>query len=195
MMNATKKTIIAIAVVAGIGGSVAAIPSFAEGPGSAPGASDGHKMGGGWMGRDHFRIAAADRVEARLAYAKVLLKITDAQTKQWNAVADFMRKQAKDREARMQAMMQAHQNGAKPDPLEMLQRRQEMLTKAAAGQAEFIAVVKPLYASLSDDQKKVAGVLLHPHGGGFRHHGGFGGRGGHGGPDGHGGPAGGPPPK
>jgi hypothetical protein len=140
----------------------------------------------------HHGPMASERVEARIAYAKTALKITDAQTKQWNAVADVLRKQAKDRDATMQEMRGMHD--MKMTAIDRLDQRQNMLTKAAASTAEMLAVAKPLYATLSDEQKQTADELLMPKWGkgrwGHEGHGPEGhGPGGHG-PDGHGpGPA------
>ena len=45
----------------------------------------------------------SERVEARLAYLKTALKITDAQQPQWDAFADTLRKQARAADERMKA--------------------------------------------------------------------------------------------
>src|SRR5258705_197158 len=45
----------------------------------------------------------SERVEARLAYIKTALKITDAQQPQWNTFADALRKQAAEGDKRIQA--------------------------------------------------------------------------------------------
>src|SRR5688572_14330210 len=44
----------------------------------------------------------SERVEARLAYIRSALKITDAQQAQWNAFAETLRNQAKAADQRMQ---------------------------------------------------------------------------------------------
>src|SRR5687767_9804228 len=44
----------------------------------------------------------SERVEARLAYIRTAMKITDAQQPQWNAFADSMRKRAAERTKRME---------------------------------------------------------------------------------------------
>jgi len=147
----------------------------------------------GMEGPAHHWPSASDRVEARIAYAKTALKITDAQTKQWNAVADLLRKEAKERDAEMQAR-RGMNHDVKMTAIDRLDQRQKMLTKAAASTAEMLAVAKPLYAVLSDEQKQTADELLMPKWGkgrwGHEGHGPEGqGPGGHG-PDGHGpGPA------
>jgi hypothetical protein len=131
-----------------------------------------------------------ERVEARLAYVKTALKITDAQQAQWNAYADLQRKQAAEREAKMREWRSkmadhrkqmaenkgAHEH-ARPSAVERLDRAQKMHAHAIERLNAQLAAIKPLYASLSDEQKKVADVVLVP-----QHRGGrFGGRGhGHG---------------
>lgn len=127
-----------------------------------------------------------ERVEARLAYVRTALKITDAQQPQWNAYADSVRKEAAQREGRMaqwhdrfEQMRKDRAAGKpveRPSALERLERAEKMHADAAARIGAHLAAVKPLYASLSAEQKKVADEVLVPQGGrpgGFRrHHGG-----------------------
>jgi hypothetical protein len=128
---------------------------------------------------EHHHMMPSQMIEARLAYIKTALQITPAQTTQWNAFADVLRKQAKERDekfAAMKAKWDASKDGDKdkqrPDPITMMEHRQKMLTEASAHMAEFIAAAKPLYASLSDSQKETAAeVLEHGHG---HEHGGWG---------------------
>lgn len=138
----------------------------------------------------------SERIEARLAYQKTALKITDSQTAVWNAYADFSRKQAKDMEQRFEKMregMRAQrgpegrgpQGGPgrqRPNAIESLERRQGMHAEAIRLINERLAVQKPLYAALSSEQQKVADVVLNPRMG----RGGSGGRGEHGGRGDHG---------
>jgi hypothetical protein len=118
----------------------------------------------------------SERVEARLAYQKTALKITDAQTPQWNAYAEFARKQAKDMEQRFEKMrgtMRAQrgtegrgpQSGPgrqRPNAIESLERRQGVHAEAIRLINERLAVQKPLYAALSPEQQKVADTVLNP---------------------------------
>ena len=129
-----------------------------------------------------------ERVEARLAYVKTALKITDAQQAQWSAFADTERRVAAEREKKMgewrekmaqrrQQNTQAQGEHQRPTAIERLVFAEKMHQAAAARIDARLAAIKPLYASLSDEQKKVADTLLAPH----RGHGRFGGRGeGHG---------------
>src|SRR4051812_21428616 len=112
-----------------------------------------------------------ERVEARLAYVRTALKITDAQAPQWNAYAESMRKQAAEGEKRMQEWRakrgEMHKDQAqksderqRPSAIERLDRQQKMLAAASARVNARIAAVKPLYESLNPEQKKVADVVL-----------------------------------
>lgn len=119
-----------------------------------------------------------DRVEARLAYLKTALKITDAQQPQWNAFAEARRKQAREMNERMQArksQMAERQQGVQPTAIQRLERRQAMLAAASSRLNETLAATKPLYAALSPEQQKIADEVLAPRG-----RGGFHGRGGRG---------------
>lgn len=135
-----------------------------------------------------------ERVDARLAYIKAALKITDAQQPQWQAFADAMRKSAAEREQKMkerhEKMMQWRKQMAQGKPqhehlrptlVERLDRAQKRHADAIERLNARAAVVKPLYASLSPEQQKVADVVLAP-----RHHGGDGRGGNHGAPWGRG---------
>jgi hypothetical protein len=118
-----------------------------------------------------------ERVEARLAYMKTALKITDAQQAQWNAFADVARKQAAARDKRIQEfrsrMAQGDAKHERPNAIARLERQQQRLNAAVTSLNERLAVEKPLYAALSPEQKAVADEVLAPRG----HHHGFGHRG------------------
>ncbi len=159
----------AVAVVAGLGvGATAAIAQQAAAP-----EKDASQ-------HEHHHLPPSQMVEARLAYIKTALQITPAQTAQWNAFADVLRKQAKAREAKMtemRAKWEQHKDGdAKPDLMTMMEHRQKMLTDASANMSEYIAALKPLYASLSDSQKEIAPEVLGHHGRGHEGWGHQGGR-------------------
>ena len=104
-----------------------------------------------------------ERIEARLAYLKTALKITDAQQPQWEAFANTLRKHARDMDQRIKArheqMAQEHHD-RKVTAIERLERRQARLTAASARLNDTLAAAKPLYAALSPEQQKVADELL-----------------------------------
>jgi len=125
-----------------------------------------------------FRLPS-ERVEARLAYVKTALKITDAQAPQWNAYANVVRKHAQQADQRMQERRARMAQGAerkRTTAIERLERRQQFLTTALARSSERLTVQKPLYAALSAEQQRVADEVFAPRGHrgqrGGRHHGG-----------------------
>jgi len=104
-----------------------------------------------------------ERVEARLAYLKTALKITDAQKSQWDAFANFVRQNAQDREQRFKSLRTVAPGSAehqRPNAIERLEKVQSVHAEAVTRINQFLAVVKPLYASLSPEQQKVADALL-----------------------------------
>lgn len=160
-------------------GFAAAVPlSMAQGTTTAPGATQGQHQ------RFHhdkqvFSLPS-ERVEARLAYIKTALKITDAQQAQWDNFAGVMRKQAKDADARMQerrAKMAANTERKRPNAIERLERQQAFMATASARIGERLTVQKPLYAALSPEQQQIADKVLAGQGG---KRGGHGRHGGHG---------------
>lgn len=104
---------------------------------------------------------AFDRIEGQLAYFRTELRVTDAQSPQWNAFADVVRAQSQTlQRAYMRAMQAAGQPTPAPAQLEFraaLLRAQLDATQAVA------AAVAPLYAALSDEQKRTADELMAEH--------------------------------
>jgi len=130
-------------------------------PGGMPGASDMSMMGmmRMMMGRDGMSMmgAMARHVEGRLAFLKTELKITDAQLPLWNAVADAMRANAKTMGDMAGGMMGGSDTATLPDKLAV---REKMMSAHLEALRKFKAVVDPLYAALSDEQKETADELL-----------------------------------
>ena len=124
-----------------------------------------------------------ERVEARLAYVKTALKITDAQQSQWDAYANLARKNAQDMEQRFKSRQSGeprHPGHQRPNAIERLERAQSFHAEAVTRINQLLSVEKPLYAALSPEQQKVADVVLNPrrrssmHGPSMGGHGGFG---------------------
>lgn len=128
----------------------------------------------------------SERVEARLAYAKTALKITDVQQPQWESFANVLRKQARDMDQRFQqrrAQWQASrgaQGGANAEAraaqrpnvtaIERLERTQQRMAERSARLNEVITAARPLYAALSPEQKQIADGMLAQQGHGQRQH-------------------------
>lgn len=104
----------------------------------------------------------ASHVEARIAALKIDLKITEAQAPQWQRFADALRDTAKSMEAMQGRMMKADM----PSQLSArLARQEEMLSAHLASVKALKAAFDPLYASFSEEQKKVAdGIRIGPMG-------------------------------
>ena len=129
--------------------------------------------------RRAFRMPS-ERVEARLAYLRTALKITDAQQPQWEGFANVLRKQARDMDQRIGERRAQAGKGQRHDfrnvsAIERLERRQQRMQAQSVRLNEVIGAAKPLYAALSPDQKQVADELFARQG----RPGGHGGRGGH----------------
>ena len=112
-------------------------------------------MGMGPRGGDPFR-----HIEGQIAFFKAELKITDAQAAQWNAFADALRANAGHLRHAMMTATDAQ--GAVTAP-EQMERRIARLTERREAMQAVLAATKPLYAALSDEQKKVADELMAEH--------------------------------
>jgi protein CpxP len=129
-------------------------------------------------------MTPSERVEARLAYMRTALKITAAQQAQWDAYANVQRKHAAAMEKRFQErraqMGQRPADGKRPTAVEQHQRQRDRMVTATQRLDELLAVEKPLYATLSPDQQRVADEVLGGRGGArgghrrFAHRGEFG---------------------
>ena len=116
-------------------------------------------MMGMMMGQDGMggMSMMAGHVEGRLAFLKTELKITDAQLPLWNAVAAAIRANGKSVSEMSGPMMGSMHTGTLP---EKLAAREKMMTAHLEALRKFKAAVDPLYAVLSDEQKKTADELL-----------------------------------
>lgn len=119
--------------------------------------------------RQHAFRMPSERIEARLAYIKTALKITDAQQAQWDSFASVLRGQARAMDKRIQERRAQFAQGTpgaqRPErpnvtAIERLERTQQRMTVRAARLNEVLAAAKPLYAALSPEQKQVADQML-----------------------------------
>ena len=96
---------------------------------------------------------AGGDVEVRISSLHAKLKITGAQEEQWNKVAQVMRENA----ATMEPLIKARKaKEGSMNAVDNLTSYSEIQDAHAAGLKNFIAAFEPLYASMSDDQKKIA---------------------------------------
>jgi hypothetical protein len=102
-----------------------------------------------------------DHIEGRIAYLKAELKITPAQEAAWDKIAQALRQD--DQEFR-QAFGQGRANRGQPRSAVQRLEAQTKFAQLRVQQSERdLAALRPLYASLSDDQKKAADDLFEPH--------------------------------
>ena len=171
-----KKTVLSAFVSAALAG-LAAAPALAQsaGPGGE-GPQARHLAQRQHEGQRAFR-PPSERVEARLAYLKTALKITDAQQPQWDAFANTLRKHAHEADQRVQALRTEaarRDKDTQPTAIERMERGQARLAAATARLNETLTAARPLYAALSPEQQKIADELLTPRRHGMSRH-----RGGH----------------
>jgi hypothetical protein len=97
-------------------------------------------------------------IEGRIAFLRAELKITDAQQPAWERVAAAMRANAQQMNQMAQQM-----RGTRDQPrsaVQQLEQRAQFAETRASADKTFLAAFKPLYDSLSDDQKKTADELF-----------------------------------
>lgn len=114
-------------------------------------------MMGSMMGQQGAMGLPFEHVEGRIAFLKAELKITDAQAQPWNAFADTLRSNAKAHQAMHEQMTKGGLPSAWPDRLAAQQKA--LATRLDAVKA-LEAAAKPLYAALTDEQKRVADQLF-----------------------------------
>jgi hypothetical protein len=112
----------------------------------------------------------ASLLDGRIAMIKASLKLTSEQLKLWEPVeakmrADFTARQQAREEwrqkfAERRGMSREERRASRPALPDRLDRSSERLSKRAARMKEYAEVLRPLYASLSDEQKAVANVVL-----------------------------------
>lgn len=98
----------------------------------------------------------SSNVEGRIASLRTELKITDAQAPQWNRFADALRATAKSMNGMFEQMMSSDIEATLPGRLE---RHEKMLSAHLNVLKTLREAVEPLYAALSNDQKKTADQL------------------------------------
>jgi len=124
--------------------------------GMGPGMASG-MMASGMMAPGMMAPGGPAHIEGQIAFFKAELAITEAETPQWNAFADVLREQAKK-----MRQTQPQQAAAATAP-ELIERRIAMLTTRTEAMQAVLGGLKPLYAVLTDEQKKTADTLMAEH--------------------------------
>lgn len=177
MTRKSKFAAAALAATLSLGILAGAVgPSFAQ---MGPGGPGGH----GGKHHAHFQGQRADRIDGRIAFLKAELKITQAQQGKWDDFEKVLRANAAERKAqaekiraerqaqraefqqKAEAAKAAGQTVQRPErkqasAVEKMEMRQKMMKAHLENQEKVLDAFKPLYASLSDDQKKTADDLF-----------------------------------
>ena len=135
-----------------------------------PGMMGPGMMGPGMMGYDgsgpgmmHWGpamcSAMASHLEGRLAYTKAELKITEAQESLWNTYAAAARENTKTMVGHCTVIMSQRDKSTVSLP-ERLEEHELLLGAQLDAIRAMNKALKPLYAALSDDQKKTADQLF-----------------------------------
>ena len=103
------------------------------------------------------QVAKVDRTEAQITTLHTKLQITPAQEDQWTKVALAMRENS----AQMDSLIVARKaKVGTMNSLDDLKSYKEVSDAHTASLAKFIAAFEPLYASMSDAQKKNADAVF-----------------------------------
>ena len=111
--------------------------------------------------------------DGRIAMIKGALKLNDQQLKLWAPVEEQMRSSFTARQQARSERRERGQQGAKterPSLPDRLDRASKRMADRAERMKTYAEAIRPFYASLTDDQKAVAGVVLRQ-GAGFGRHG------------------------
>jgi hypothetical protein len=107
----------------------------------------------------------ASHAGERVASLKTELKITEAQTPAWNKFADALLAAAKSTDESMEGMHKQMMQSATTSLPEKLEHHAKMAAAHVANLNAIKAALDPLYASFSDEQKKLAdGLKIGPMG-------------------------------
>ncbi|WP_341910801.1 Spy/CpxP family protein refolding chaperone [Ferrovibrio terrae] len=105
-------------------------------------------------------------IEGRIAFLRTELKLSAQQQPLFDKLADEMRATTKTMQERHAQRQQASAQGpATTSVLERLEQRSAMMKEMNAAQDRYLAAFRPLYHSLSDEQKKTADQLFAKGGG------------------------------
>ncbi|MGE3247545.1 MAG: Spy/CpxP family protein refolding chaperone, partial [Beijerinckiaceae bacterium] len=114
----------------------------------------GQGMQRGRMGQRWRNMSEADRkafFEARIAAIRAGLMLNETQQRLWPAVEDAVR----DMYAKRQAMAERIRKEGRPaNPVDRMKRRGDMMAERGAALQKFANAARPLYDTLSDEQKR-----------------------------------------
>jgi LTXXQ motif family protein len=115
-------------------------------------------------------------LDGKIAGAKAALRLTPEQEKLWPGVEQAVRAGAAKRSAARAEMRarvdEARKAGKAPDLLDMLDRGSARTAELSTDMKAFAEAIRPLYATLTEEQKQVLAASIRPMrmGGGWREH-------------------------
>ena len=136
-----RLTLSAVALVVGMGGSIA----YAET--AAPGA----------RALDEQTLTQTDLnalTDARLGVIKAALQMTPDQAKYWPAIEEAVRARAAGRLQRLKSLAALRDKGGDADPVALLQERASNLIQRGTDLKKVADAWEPLYKTLNDEQKQ-----------------------------------------
>ncbi len=97
--------------------------------------------------------------DARVGMIKAALQLTPDQERSWPVVEEAIRARAKNRQSRLERVAKQRDSGAmeavgERNPIEVMQRRAELLSQRAGDLKKLADAWEPLYKTLTPDQKK-----------------------------------------
>jgi hypothetical protein len=116
-----------------------------------------HNWEGG--GANYHDLVQGSHVEGHIAFLKAELGITPAQESMWAPVASAMREDVRNFQ---EARSKAKQKQMPENAIEHLENRVVFANLRAQGETRFLNAFRPLYNSLSPQQKQTADDLLMP---------------------------------
>jgi hypothetical protein len=148
-----KRSVLIVSARLGLGAAALAGSVFLAEPASAQSAADTTHM------RPQ-RPLPGRHIDGRLAFLRTELRITDAQSPLWDRVAAVLRERAAKMDATIAARRQAPSDGTRPDLLGRLDARIRFGESRTESARAFLVAFRPLYESMSDEQKKTAEELF-----------------------------------
>ena len=158
------KTLVILSAATGIALAGAALAQPAP---PAPPTSQAPQTQGAPERRPGLTRAEIDALtDARMAAIQAGLKLSADQQRLWTPVEQALRSMAAERAQRIEERRQQRAQGPQQPPrpqtdlAQRLEQRAERLTQAAQRLTTLSTAVKPFYASLTDDQKRLLPVLM-----------------------------------
>ncbi len=144
----------------------AAVLGLTAGAGRAQEQGMETQMGPGPMGRGMQQRGAAmcdqldQHIDGDLAFLKTELKISEAQTPQWNIFAQAFREDREKRADLCRQSMEQSKEMRSAGLLDSLKMAEDQLAQRLDSLRAMKAALQPLYSSLSKDQKKTADQIM-----------------------------------